>query len=68
MPLAVSVTDLAKALLDERRRAGVAIYGHELSTHNGRSSLTDAIEEVADLLCYLVQLREELRDLAGGAP
>ena len=58
-----SVTDIAKSelpsvvasYLDERRAKGIKVYGCELTTHNGRSALLDALEEAADLVCYLTQ-------------
>lgn len=52
-----SMHDLAVEVIKERREIGVKEYG----TNNGRDFLTDSIEEVADLLCYLVGAREEAK-------
>jgi len=43
----------------EQRRKGVARYGQPLKPFNGRDSLQDAIEEVADLAAYLHNAKAE---------
>lgn len=57
-----SVFEFALNVLNSRRLQGVATYGTELQTHNGRDALWDAIEESADLLVYLVQEWMERED------
>ena len=56
-----SMHDLAVEVIKERREIGLKEYGTTLQTNNGRDFLTDSIEEVADLLCYLVGAREEAK-------
>lgn len=56
-----SMHDLAVEVIKERREIGLKEYGTILQTNNGRDFLTDSIEEVADLLCYLVGAREEAK-------
>jgi len=48
--------------LVERRQYGIAKYGRELETNNGRDSLKDAWEEAVDLVVYLTQMRLERGD------
>ena len=57
--------DELTAIMEARRAKGVATYGVELHTHNGRSMARDALEEAADLLVYAVGRRVEIE--AGGA-
>lgn len=38
-----------------RRRKGIATYGTELMTHNGRNATQDKYEELLDALVYHVQ-------------
>lgn len=47
-------TSYAVDRLLQRRRQGVSTYGKPLAPNNGRDSLTDAMEECADMLCYLL--------------
>lgn len=49
-------------LLVARHAQGLAAYGVELETHNGRSARCDAIQEAVDLLKFLCQLMLERRD------
>lgn len=42
-----------------RREFGQRKYGRPLQAHNGRSAVTDAYQEVLDLLAYLAQLKAE---------
>lgn len=56
-----SMHDLAVEVIKERREIGLKEYGTILQANNGRDFLTDSIEEVADLLCYLVGAREEAK-------
>lgn len=49
--------------LEERRAKGIATYGTELQTENGRNSLQDALEEAYDLSVYLRQVIEEIKAL-----
>lgn len=51
--------DKAIALLLERKTLGLTRYGTTLQAFNGRDALRDAVEEVTDLLVYLLQVREE---------
>ena len=55
--------DIAIEFLRERKEFGIAKYGTALQPHNGRDSLSDAIDEAADLLVYLINARAE-RDSA----
>ena len=50
-----SVTDAVVADLHERRPMGIAKYGMELKSHNGRDALVDAYQEALDLCLYLKQ-------------
>lgn len=43
------------ARIEQRKRQGIATYGTTLHTFNGRSALTDAIEEGIDKVIYLEQ-------------
>jgi hypothetical protein len=54
-----SVHDAAIKLLESRRQLGIKRYGRQLETHNGRDASQDAVEECADLLVYLIQMRME---------
>lgn len=45
--------------LHERRRVGIAHYGHPLMKHNGRNAKQDLFEELADALQYLDVMLEE---------
>jgi len=47
------------AIVESRRAKGIASYGAELHTHNGRSMARDALEEAGDLLAYAVAWRLE---------
>lgn len=53
------VGNLAIEFIRERMALGESRYGVKLQPHNGRDALTDAIEEAADLLLYLLQFRYE---------
>ena len=44
---------------------GKSIYGIALKAHNGRDVLTDAYQEVLDLVAYLRQAIEEGKDTDG---
>lgn len=62
-----SVTDAVIADLQFRREQGIAKYGMELRTNNGRDALVDAYQEAVDLAVYLKQAlieREERRKKA----
>ena len=54
------VWDLVLQDIDERRKIGIAHYGTELVTNNGRNALIDAYQEALDLVVYL---RQALRDV-----
>ena len=62
-----AVTPVARENLiqtfDEREQVGLEQYGITLQTWNGRSWHQDAIEELADLVKYLMQGQMEHRDL-----
>lgn len=69
-PLAIgdSVTDVAlrlttderlRALLVHRQHQGIARYGTELRSHNGRDVRHDLCQELVDALLYATQLRIE---------
>lgn len=49
------------AIVETRRAKGLATYGAELHTPNGRSMVRDALEEAADLLVYAVGMRAEFQ-------
>lgn len=49
--------------MQKRAKLGEAKYKTRLQPHNGRDSLWDAIEEAADMLCYLYNEWEEREDL-----
>lgn len=59
----LSIEGEVRQLLIERARQGMATYGKPLTTWDGRESLTDALEEAADLVVYLAKARRELREL-----
>ena len=42
-------------MIEQRRQEGIATYGTELQTHNGRDVLRDAFEDCLDCLIYLGQ-------------
>ncbi len=70
-PGGVSVTDLMLAdpytpifMIPDfiaRRELGRERYGVELTTHNGRDALVDALQEGLDQCLYLRQVYEEVR-------
>lgn len=60
-----SAHDLAIEGLRERKALGLTRYGSLLQAGNGRDPARDALEEAQDLLCYLTQLREALREAVG---
>jgi len=41
--------------INDRKAIGLAEYGTPLQAHNGRDCEKDAIEEMADMICYLKQ-------------
>ena len=45
-----------------RYAQGIAKYGTPLRCHNGRRPLNDALQEAVDLLAYLHQADQEIRD------
>jgi hypothetical protein len=49
------VEEKLKSDLTARQEAGIAKYGTQLKTHNGRDALVDAYQESLDLLMYLRQ-------------
>lgn len=58
------VLDLVLEDLKARREMGIAKYGRELHTHNGRDTLMDAYQEALDLVMYLraeIEQRDEYR-------
>lgn len=56
----VSAWDLVLQDIADRRQSGIAHYGTELVTNNGRNALIDAYQEALDLVVYL---RQALRDV-----
>jgi len=56
VPGGVRVIDLVRQDLDDRAAMGLAKYGTELYTHNGRDALIDAYQEALDQCMYLRQL------------
>lgn len=66
-PQASGMHDKAIALLLERKSLGLTRYGTTLQAFNGRDALQDAVEEVTDLLVYLLQVRDERDDTVGAA-
>ena len=60
-PGLVAITALVVADLEERRAQGIAKYGTELKSHNGRDPLVDAYQESLDQTMYLRQAIEERR-------
>jgi hypothetical protein len=59
--------EAAAKILLERAILGEKRYGTKLQPFNGRDYLTDAIEEAADLLAYLVGLRMERDGVQDGS-
>ncbi len=57
----------AITLLEQRRVIGLATYGQPLQPKNGRDNLRDALEEAADLCCYLRNEINERRGVTGSA-
>lgn len=51
------VLPVVLGFLTRRQEHGRAKYGTTLRAHNGRDALQDAVEEAADKLMYLMQLR-----------
>ena len=58
----VHVHDLAIDLINSRKEMGINKYGTPLQVDNGRDHLADAIEELADLLVYLIAERERRKE------
>jgi hypothetical protein len=54
-----SMHDHAVDLMRERKAHGLRKYGQLLQPNNGRSFEQDAVEEVADLMVYLLGLKWE---------
>ena len=48
-----------QAAINHQVSTGLKTYGTELHTFNGRDAGADAISELADLTCYITQLRME---------
>lgn len=48
-------------VIRERRALGLRRYGTVLQAGNGRDAVRDAVDEVADLVCYLRQVVAERR-------
>lgn len=59
-----SAHDAFSAFVQDRKAIGIDRYGTALGPNNGRNSLRDALEEVADLGAYLTNFQHELE--AGG--
>jgi hypothetical protein len=57
-----SVTDLVLADIKERREQGIAKYGTELKTQNGRKALVDLYQELLDAVMYVRQAIEERKE------
>ena len=55
----MNIFKIAHKLLQERERKGIETYGRALEAFNGRDAIQDAIEETADLLLYLLQVKYE---------
>lgn len=60
-PIINQYTEPIRELLEERRRVGIARYGIEPHTHNGRDAIQDARDVLGDLIVYLAQARMEGR-------
>lgn len=58
-----TIQEEVRELLTGREAQGMATYGKPLTVYDGRCSLTDAIEEAADLTTYLVKARREQEEL-----
>lgn len=54
---------IAQRLHERRAAVGLYSYGEHLKPFNKRCSLIDAIEESADMLCYLLNMAQESRHL-----
>lgn len=50
-------------LIEARRRKGIATYGTELKTDNGRNSPQDLVEELVDAAVYGMQWLTEREEL-----
>lgn len=61
-PNSRSVFDGLLSDIEKRKQVGIETYGVELQTHNGRSGLLDAYEEVLDTAVYLKQRLMEEED------
>jgi hypothetical protein len=57
------VTTALRELLDAREQRGIATYGRSLTTHNGRVSPQDLVEELIDGAQYALQWELERSDL-----
>ena len=57
-----SIQSLVMEDLRQREIHGIEKYGTPLQAFNGRDPLTDAYQELLDLVCYLRQRIEEERD------
>jgi hypothetical protein len=49
--------------IEEQWEKGKAKYGSDLMTHNGRDASTDAMQELADAVVYVAQMRVEMGDM-----
>lgn len=58
-PWKSGIADLVIEEIRRRKHLGIQTYGVPLQTNNGRQALRDALEEAADLTCYLMQALEE---------
>lgn len=63
-----SVTDAVISDLTIRREGGIKKYGMQLQTHNGRSYLVDAYQELLDAALYVrgALMEDEDREMAVG--
>lgn len=58
-PRSKPVFDAVQSDIEKRKQVGIETYGVALHTHNGRSALRDAYEEILDLAVYLKQMLME---------
>jgi hypothetical protein len=62
-PRSRPVTTALRELLDAREQRGIATYGRSLTTHNGRVSPRDLVEELIDGAQYGLQWELERTDM-----
>lgn len=58
--MSLSITEMLKKRIEERRIVGLEKYGKELAPNTEVDLLDEAIDEALDLAAYLMALKQKL--------